>query len=384
MMFEEKRLLPSTSEWTGRKKRVRHIFHVRDLVHLGRHLREMKKDGIRPIRYLSHLGMMIGEVGSPLSYKELKRYPGVEYSEQDLHVTLTEPYLHSTLESKPPVSFPWGVEMVAAHKVWRYSQGRGVRVAVIDTGIAADHPAVKENYRGGINILSPYFTPQDYNGHGTHVAGIIAGRSTELGIIGVAPRTHIYSVKAFNRRGSAQLSDLLSAINWCIENKMQIINMSFGMDKMSESLKQAIQIAHRRGIVMVAATGNQGLRSQIDFPARYPETIAVTSISKNGELSPFSNFGKGVDVAAPGDRIPSAWLNSGRKEMSGTSMAVPHVTGTIALLLYLNPSLNPEQIRYILKQSCIQTSQLERVGILNAYEALRFYIQFQSYFQKIV
>lgn len=383
MMFEKKRPCPSTSEWTGKHKPTRHIFHVRDLVHLGSHLREMKKDGIRPIRYLAHLGMMIGETSSPLTEKELKRYPGVEYSEQDLHVTLTEPYLHST-DPTTPTSFPWGIEMVEAHKVWRYSRGRGIRVAIIDTGIAADHPAVKDNYRGGINILSPYFTPQDYNGHGTHVAGIIAGRSNELGIIGVAPRTHIYAVKAFNRRGSATLSDLLSAINWCIENKMQIINMSFGMDKMSESLKQAIQVAHRRGIVMVAATGNQGLRSQIDYPARYPETIAVTAISKNGELSPFSNYGKGVDIAAPGDRIPSAWLNDGRKEMSGTSMAVPHVTGAIALLLYINPSLNPEQIRYILKQSCIQTCDVGNVGILNAYEALRLYTQFQSHFQKIV
>lgn len=383
MMFENKRPSHSTSEWTGKQKTTRHIFHVRDLVHLGYHLREMKKDGIRPIRYLEHLGMMIGETGDSITESELKRYPGVEYSEQDLHVTLTEPYLHS-VDQKKPDSLPWGIELVKAHKVWRYSRGRGIRVAVIDTGIAADHPAVRDNYRGGINILSPYFAPQDYNGHGTHVAGIIAGRSAELGIIGIAPRTHIYAVKAFNRRGSAQLSDLLSAINWCIENKMQIINMSFGMDKLSESLKQAIQIAHQRGIVTVAATGNQGLRSQIDYPARYPETIAVTSISKNRELSPFSNFGKGVDIAAPGDRIPSAWLNNGRKEMSGTSMAVPHVTGTIALLLYLNPHLNPEQIRYILKESCVETCHSGNVGILDAFEAVRLYTQFQIYFQKIV
>jgi subtilisin family serine protease len=190
----------------------------------------------------------------------------------------------------------------------------------------------------------------------------------------VAPRTHLYSVKAFNRKGSANLSDLLSAINWCIENKMQVVNMSFGMDKLSESLRQAIQIAHRKGIVMVAATGNQGLDSKIDFPARYSETIAVTSVSKDGSLSAFSNFGKGVDIAAPGDRIPSAWLNQSKREMSGTSMAVPHVTGTIALLLHLNPSLNPEQLRYILTQSSTKVSRLgEGLGLLNAHQAVRFY-----------
>jgi subtilisin family serine protease len=244
-------------------------------------------------------------------------------------------------------------------------------VAVIDTGISSEHPAIKGNYKGGANILSPYFGPQDYNGHGTHVAGIIAGRASELGIIGIAPRTFLYAIKAFNRKGSANLSDLLSAINWCIENKMQVVNMSFGMEKLSESLRQAIQIAHTKGIIMVAATGNQGFTSRIDYPARYPETIAVTSISQAGIISSFSNMGKGVDIAAPGDKIPSAWLNKSKREMSGTSMAVPHVTGTVALLLYLNPHLNPEQIRYILTHSTKKIENVDQIGVVNAYRAVQ-------------
>jgi subtilisin family serine protease len=149
--------------------------------------------------------------------------------------------------------------------------------------------------------------------------------------------------------------------------------MSFGMEKMSESMRQAIQIAHRKGIVMVAATGNQGLTSQFDYPARYPETIAVTSVSRNRQLSPFSNLGKGVDIAAPGDKIPSSWLNNSKREMSGTSMAVPHVTGAIALLLHLDQSLNPEQIRYILTQSSSRIKNHDGFGLLNAYQAVRYY-----------
>ncbi|SEM72252.1 S8 family peptidase [Lihuaxuella thermophila] len=365
-------LLPSDNSWRRKKKRQRRIFYLREGIQLNRYLQVMRRCGVRPIRYLPHLGMIIAEYEKDFVSQSLESHPDIEYTEPDIRVTITEPYAGTIIPMKQ-LSLPWGVEMVEAAKAWPYTRGRAVRVAVIDTGISDNHPAIRGNYRGGVNILSPYFSPQDYNGHGTHVAGIIAGRASELGIMGVAPRAYIYAVKAFNRKGSANLSDLLSAINWCIDKKMHVINMSFGMEKMSESMRQAIQIAHRKGIIMVAATGNQGLSSQYDYPARYPETIAVTSISKNGQLSPFSNVGKGVDIAAPGEKIPSAWLNSSTREMSGTSMAVPHVTGTIALLLHLDKSLNPEQIRYILTQSSTKIRNLDGIGLLNAYQAVRFY-----------
>lgn len=375
-MSNPKWLLPSSDQAIHRRRRVRKIFYLRDGTQLDRYVEDMKRSGIRPIRFLTHLGIVIGEYFTPSASHVMDGHPAVEYTEQDIRITITEPIV-GTVTPPYEQKIPWGVAMVDAPKVWPISRGRGVRVAVIDTGIAADHPAIRDNYKGGINILSPHFSPTDYNGHGTHVAGIIAGRMAETGIVGVAPRTHLYAVKAFNRKGSANLSDLLSAINWCIENKMQIINMSFGMDKLSESLKQAIQIAHRKGIIMVAATGNQGLTAKIDFPARYPETIAVTSVSKDGNLSFFSNYGKGVDLAAPGDRIPSAWLNNSKREMSGTSMAVPHVTGTIALLYHLNPSLNPEQIRYILTQTSIKSRKIG-IGVINSYQAIKFYRKFWS------
>jgi subtilisin family serine protease len=365
--------LPFPCNQASCKKRIRKIYYLRDGIQLERCLNNLRRLGVRPIRYLSQLGMVIGEYQAPVVPTE--SVPDVAYTEPDIRLTITEPYVGTMLSVKEQ-NLPWGVQMIEAPKVWPVSQGRGVKVAVIDTGISADHPAIKDNYRGGVNILSPYFAPQDYNGHGTHVAGIIAGNGAGLGIIGTAPKTEVYAVKAFNRKGSANLSDLLSAINWCIENGMQVINMSFGMEKLSESLRQAIQIAHRRGIVMVAATGNRGLPSSIDFPARYPETIAVASVSREGVLSQFSNMGKGVDLAAPGERIPSAWLNGAKREMSGTSMAVPHVSGTIALLLQLNPYLNPEQIRYILLQSALKTSRLERVSVLNSYHAVEFYRRF--------
>ncbi|WP_124727981.1 S8 family peptidase [Staphylospora marina] len=357
------------------RKTFRSIFFLRDGVHPKKHVEELRKIGVHRVRVLQNLGMVIGEFHSRSPLRPgSELHQSVEHMEPDIRITLTEPYL-GTVEKKE-ISVPWGVEMVEAEKAWRITQGQGIRVAVIDTGIDADHPAVRDNYRGGVNMLSPYFSPQDYNGHGTHVAGIIAGRATEMSILGVAPRAELYAVKAFNRKGSANLSDLLSAINWCIENNMQVINMSFGMDKMSESLKQAIQIAHRRGIVMVAATGNLGLKGHVDFPARYPETIAVTSVSRNGTISTFSNTGKEVDLAAPGDRIPSAWLGRSKREMSGTSMAVPHVCGTVALLLQIHRNLNPEKVRYILRQSAVRNGQLEEIGMLNAHRAVNFCLRY--------
>lgn len=341
---------------------IRYIYSLSRNIPIRRQLRDLQKLGVRPIRFLHQLGMLIGE-------RDDEETLTAEYfaCEPDICVTITEPLVQKAIA--PNMMLPWGVEKIQAPMAWRWSQGKGIRIAVIDTGISSYHPALQRNYRGGINILSPYVEPEDYNGHGTHVAGIIAGRFTELGIIGVAPKAFIYAVKAFNRRGSANLSDLLAAINWCVDKKMNIINMSFGMRNVSESLRKAVQIAYRNGIIMVAATGNQGNQMEIDYPARYPETIAVGSISPQEKISTFCNTGGRVDLYAPGEKIISSWLDGGVKEMSGTSMAVPHVSGTIALLLYLYRRLSVEQIRYLLIRSAFRSERGD-VRIVNAYQAI--------------
>ncbi|MDQ0417745.1 subtilisin [Croceifilum oryzae] len=363
---------PSNS--SRRVKRLRRIYNLKEGSQLDRYIREMRQLGVRPVRFLAEIGIVIGEY-TPDHQSEIRlgKHPDVELVEPDLRITITEPYLNnsnSTSFASPYVTVPWGVQRVEAEKVWGRTKGKGIKIAVIDTGIDSEHPAIKPNFRGGVNILSPSSTPMDYNGHGTHVAGTISGRSSEMGIIGVAPKASIYAVKAFNRKGSANLSDLLTAINWCIENNMNVINMSFGMEKVSESLRHAIQVAHKKGIVMIAASGNQGLNGRIDYPARFPETIAVMSVSMDNGISSFSNRGKGVDVAAPGEKIPSAWLNQTKKEMSGTSMAVPHVSGIVALILGLDNTLNPEQIRYLLLRTS-RRIEAEDIGLVNAVQACK-------------
>lgn len=354
-----------TRSFTSIGKRIRHIYYLKENIPLTNYLSDLQESGIKPVRFLRHLGILIGES----EYAYARQQSDLLYSEPDLRVTITEPLYQAVMTKE--MTIPWGIRRISAPKAWNFSRGRGIRVAVIDTGISGHHPALQRNYKGGINILSPYFAPEDYNGHGTHVAGIIAGRSMESGVVGVAPRASVYAVKAFNRQGSANLSDLLTAINWCIANRMHVVNMSFGMEKVSEALRKAIQIAHQNGVVMVAATGNQGKQMRIDYPACYPETIGVGSISANGRLSKFTNVGKGIDILAPGEKILSSWLTGSTREMSGTSMAVPHVSGTIALLLHYYRGLNPEQIRYLLLRSAYQVDDLVGKGVVNAYRAIQ-------------
>ncbi len=178
----------------------------------------------------------------------------------------------------------------------------------------------------------------DDSGHGTHVAGIVAATDNAIGVIGVGPEIDLYAVKVLDKKGRGRLSDLIDALNWCINNDIQVINMSLGSLQDNPSFHEAVQNTYQAGITQIAAAGNYGQESgEISYPARYPETIAVSSVDQFGNLDPFSSRGDEIDLAAPGVNVRST-LNDGLYElMSGTSMAAPHVTGTVALILSTIP-----------------------------------------------
>lgn len=261
--------------------------------------------------------------------------------------------------SHKPVSWergiPWGVKQIKAHHAWNTTTGHSIHIGVIDTGADYRHPDLRNSLLSGINLVQRGTVPHDDNGHGTHISGTIAASNQLYGIIGVAPRALIHPVKAFDTNGAAFVSDIIAGIDWCVRNKVHIINMSFGMKSRSKSLLKAVTNAYNAGITIVASSGNDAKRKSIDYPARYNQTIAVGATDANHQIASFSNRGSYVDIYAPGEKIVSSWLKNKYHEMSGTSMATSHVSGTIALLLAINPGLKPAEIKALLKRTATPT-----------------------------
>jgi subtilisin len=239
---------------------------------------------------------------------------------------------------KFPEILPWGIQRIYADLVWEDTKGSMVKVAILDTGIDLDHPDLWRNIKGGINTIKPHKSAEDDNGHGTHLAGTVAAVDNDFGVIGVGPEISLYAVKFLNKKGKGWLSDLIDALDWCIDNKIQVVNMSFGSLEENQSFHDAIIKVHRAGITMVASAGNNGEDSGlIEYPALYPETIAVSAIDRNDGFASLSSFGPQIDLTAPGVDICSTYKTAFYGTMSGTSMAAAHVTGTVALLITISP-----------------------------------------------
>ena len=224
---------------------------------------------------------------------------------------------------------PWGVKEVGAENYWERTRGQGVKVAVLDTGISGTHIDLKGRVKRRVNFVDG--SRRGMDGHGTHVAGIIAAIVNNRGIVGVAPAVELYDLRAFGPDGTANISDIIEGINWAIEHKIDIINMSFGTEENNFALRNAIRQAHKAGIIMVASAGNNG--KSLEYPAAYKEVISVGAIDKNGKLADFSSRGKGLDTVAPGVKIKSTWLNNSYRVLDGTSMAAAHISGLYALKL---------------------------------------------------
>lgn len=224
---------------------------------------------------------------------------------------------------------PWGVKEIGAENYWKKTRGQGVKVAVLDTGISRSHPDLKGRVKRRVNFVDGSGNAMD--GHGTHVAGTIAAIVNNRGIVGVAPAVELYDLRSFGPDGTANISDIIEGINWAIEHKIDIINMSFGTEEDNFALRNAIRQAHRAGIILVASAGNNG--GALEYPAAYKEVVSVGAIDKNGKLADFSSRGKGLNTVAPGVQIKSTWLNNSYRVLDGTSMAAAHVSGLMALRL---------------------------------------------------
>ncbi|MCB9662571.1 MAG: peptidase S8 [Alphaproteobacteria bacterium] len=226
---------------------------------------------------------------------------------------------------------------------WHTPAGKGVIVAVVDTGIRAVEDLDAGRVLPGRSFVAGVVSADDDNGHGTHVAGTIAQTTHNgVGVAGVAPHALLLPVKVLSRFGGGTSVQVAAGIHWAVEQGAQVINLSLGSGRYSALIHHAVKRAHRAGVIVVAAAGNDGGR-RVSWPGALPEAIGVAATGPDGSPAPYSNAGKGVDVAAPGGdkRRPGGgvWQDTidgeghAYKEFQGTSMATPHVAGAAAALL---------------------------------------------------
>lgn len=234
-------------------------------------------------------------------------------------------------KTQPPQTLPWGVDKIDAENAWKSNTGASIKVGIVDTGIDLSHPDLKANIKGGANMITPAKNANDDNGHGTHVAGIVAAANNTVGVVGVSPASSLYAIKVLDRNGSGYLSDIIEGLQWSITNKMDVINMSLGTSSNITAFHDAIIAVNKAGITQVVAAGNSG--GAVLFPGAYPEVITVSATDASNTIATWSSRGSEVDVAAPGVSISSTYKASTYAVLSGTSMAAPHVTGTVSLIM---------------------------------------------------
>ncbi|WP_409273272.1 S8 family serine peptidase [Neobacillus sp. SCS-31] len=237
--------------------------------------------------------------------------------------------------------------------------GAGVKVAVIDSGISAHGELV---IAGGVSTVDYTASYEDDNGHGTHVAGIIAAKSDGKGMVGIAPDVKLYAVKVMGADGNGTLVDVIEGLDWAIANGMDIVNMSLGTPSNSRVLHSLIDTARQKNIIVVAASGNES--TSVSYPAKYDNAVAVSAVDSAKQFASFSNFGPEIDFAAPGVGIVSTYPGNRFARMSGTSQAAPHVAGLLAGLKQKYPSQTAGELIETLK---LYTEDLGSPGVDSLY-----------------
>lgn len=227
----------------------------------------------------------------------------------------------------------WEITAFDLPDTWKFSQGEGIKVAVLDTGCDLDHPDLVNNLLPGKNFVNPKQEPEDENGHGSHVTGIICAENNDIGMVGVAPKCKVIPVKVLDKKGAGNLLNVAEGIRWAVDQGVDFITMSLGSPNPVQQVRKAIQYAASKKIVTFCAAGNAGNTRQIFYPANYPETIGIGAIDENFDRAKFSCTGQDLDFLAPGVKIFSTVPDNWYAILSGTSMANPFVTGVAALLL---------------------------------------------------
>jgi len=315
----------------------------------------------------------------------LRALPGVRYVERNYLVFAC---------NDPMLAQQWGLARIQASQAWAIaSPQRTVYIAIIDTGIDANHPDLSRRMRRyndgsvyGYNTQLNNANTHDHHGHGTHCAGIAAAHTNNgvgiAGVAGVAP-VQIMPLKVLNDQGFGTISDVARGITWAADNGAHVLSLSLGSNAGTQQLADAVNYAWNRGCLVVAAAGNNGIPAPF-YPAYYENALAVAASDPNDRLTDFSQYGAWVDIAAPGSSVLSTVPGNRYEAWSGTSMACPHVAGAAALIWSCAPSLTNQQLRLALENNADPVQPFwsggigEGKGRLNLLRALQAALQMEN------
>ncbi|CAN5824960.1 S8 family peptidase [soil metagenome] len=256
--------------------------------------------------------------------KELERDPAVK------SVDYNYVYTGSFTPRDPKFKKQWGLRRTGFEKAWNRTRGKGIRIAIIDSGAAIRHNDLRYKIAAKYDFRDRNRSVEDLNGHGTHVAGKAAAKINRKGVVGGCPSCHLIVAKALGKNLIGYNSDIIDAIVWSTRKKARVINLSLGSTSRSQAMKEAVDFARRRGAVVVAAGGNYGNNKSV-YPAAHSGVIGVSYTTRKNRRASGASYGPWIDVAAPGYDILST-VPRGYARKTGSSMASPHVAGLAGLM----------------------------------------------------
>ncbi|MER8193600.1 S8 family serine peptidase [Streptomyces microflavus] len=251
----------------------------------------------------------------------------------------------------------WYLSSMQAEEMWKISTGKGIKVAVIDTGVNPNTPSLKGQVLKGFDATGAAGDENDdYDGHGTNMAELIAGTGAGGGLKGLAPGAKIIPMRVtdteFQKKHSVNARDFEDAIRAAADSEAKIISMSFGSLYSTRGEREAVKYAESKGKLFFAAVGNDGAgRNEEEYPAAYPQVVGVASADRNGKVAEYSQNGNTVDIAAPGQEIPQWCDNSFQRYCdggSGTSSATAIASASAALVWSANPDWTANQVLNVL------------------------------------